>query len=91
MTYWTESLGRIELDIKMKDAHIGSHQGQCDADIAHLLTVPYIKKQLAKLNPELVAKCLKEFGAWDSEELANHEDNLSRLLWVACCDLVEGN
>ena len=47
MTYWTESLGRIELDIKMKDAHIGSHQGQCDADIAHLLTVPYIKKQLA--------------------------------------------
>jgi len=53
--------------------------------------VPYIKKQLAKLNPELVAKCLKELGAWNSEELANHEDNLSRLLWVACCDLVEGN
>ena len=52
--------------------------------------MPYIKKQLDKLSPELVAKCLKELGAWDAEELSNHEDNLSRLLWVACSDLVEG-
>jgi hypothetical protein len=90
MTYWTESLGRIEINIKMKDAHIGSHQGQCDDDINYLLTVPYIKKQLEKIRPELIAECLKELGAWDAEELSNHEDNLSRLLWVACGDLVEG-
>jgi hypothetical protein len=89
MTYWTESHGRIELNIKMKDAHIGSHQGQCDEDISYLLTVPYIKKQLEKIRPELIAECLKEYGAWDSQELSNHEDNLSRLLWIACGDLVE--
>lgn len=32
---------------------------------------------------------LKTFGAWDKAELANHDDNLERLLWCVCCDLKE--
>lgn len=30
---------------------------------------------------------LKGFGAWDESELANHEDNLARLLWLICGDI----
>lgn len=55
------------------------------------MTVPSIEKQLNKLDPSLVAKELKEYGAWDSVELSDHSANLSRLLWIACGDIKEGN
>ena len=87
--YWTESLGRIELKITKKQALSCSHPGQCDDDVAALRFVPAIRRQLDKLNPDLVADCLKEYGAWNIEELSNHDANLNRLLWVACCDISE--
>lgn len=89
--WWTESLGRIELQITRAQAHAGSHPGPCDRDIAELRRVPAIRRQLDKLAPPLVAECLREYGAWDDDELSDHDANLSRLLWVACGDIVEGN
>ena len=89
--WWTESLGRIELQITRRQAESCSHPGRCDDDVAALRKVPAIKRQLDKLDPKLVAKCLQEYGAWDDEELADHEQNLDRLLWCACCDIAEGN
>jgi hypothetical protein len=44
---------------------------------------------LKKLDSALVALCLKEYGAWDAAELSDHEANLTRLLWCACCDIAE--
>jgi hypothetical protein len=32
---------------------------------------------------------LKEYGAWDAEELADHEQNLQRILWLASGDITE--
>lgn len=32
---------------------------------------------------------LRGYGAWDDEELADHERNLGRLVWLAGCDLAE--
>ena len=89
--YWTESLGRIELRITKKQADSCSHPGQCDLDVEALMKTPSIARQLKKLDPALVATCLKEYGAWDEIELSNHNDNLTRLLWCACCDISEGN
>jgi hypothetical protein len=67
------------------------HPGQCDADVLALSREPKIARQLQKLDPKLVAECLKEYGAWDDEELADHQQNLQRLLWVAACDIAEEN
>lgn len=89
--FWTESLGRIELQITKKQALSCSHHGRCDDDVADLMKSPNIKRQLDKLNPELVALCLKEYGAWDDLELKDHQQNLARLLWCACCDISENN
>ena len=89
--YWTESLGRIELQITKKQALTCSHAGQCDDDVEALMKIPSIARQLKKLEPAIVADCLKEYGAWDEKELSNHNDNLMRLLWCACCDISEGN
>jgi len=89
--WWTSSSGKIELDIKLRDAHVGYHQGQCDGDIARLRTLPYIRRQLGKLDPTIVSEELREHGAWDDGERQNHNDNLTRLLWIACGDIVESN
>ena len=88
MRYSTSS-GSIELNITKTQARQGSHMGKCDADIADLCKVPAIKRQLDKLDPAVVAGELRDYGAWDEKELTDHEDNLGRLLWIACGDIIE--
>lgn len=87
--YYTSGSGRIELKLTKEQANIGCHQGQCDNDIAYLRTIPAIKRQLNKLDKDILANELKEFGAWDAEQLENHEENLNRILWIACGDIID--
>jgi hypothetical protein len=87
--WYTSSNGKIELQITKEQASIGYHQGQCDDGIAYLRTVPAIKRQLAKLDQVIVAMELNEYGAWESEQLVDCEENLNRILWIACGDIVE--
>ena len=87
--WFSTSCGRIELKITKRQAEQGSHQGQCDADIAALRQIPSIRRQLARLDPAAVVAELREYGAWDTTELADHDANLSRLLWCACGDINE--
>ena len=89
--YWNDSYGFIELNITKAQARAGHHQGQCDQDIADLRRVPSIKKQLDQLDPNRVREVLRDYGAWDDDELSDHDANLDRLLWIACGDIVEGN
>lgn len=86
---WSTGSGLIELTIAQDDASSGSHQGACDEDIEQLARFPYIAAQLEELDEELVAAELSEYGAWDDAELADHQQNLQRLLWLACCDIME--
>lgn len=87
--YWTDSYGLINLNITLADARSCSHSGQCDEDVAYLRTKPAFRRQIARLDPKRVADCLSEYGAWEPEELQDHDVNLSRLLWIACCDISE--
>lgn len=89
MEYFTTGSGRIELQINIDDAHTGYHIGQCDSDIDHLLTVDYIRAQLDAINPALLADELRGYGAWDADELENHEQNKARILWIACGDIAD--
>ena len=87
---WTSSSGNIELNLSADYAARGYHSGQCDLDIAALRILPAISRQLSALDRKIVRECLKEYGAWDSAELSDHNANLDRLLWIACGDIVEG-
>lgn len=89
--WYTSGSGRIELQLTKQQAATGSHQGQCDNDIAYLRQLPTIKRQLNKLDAGVLANELSEYGAWDDEELKNHEENLNRILWIACGDILDGN
>jgi hypothetical protein len=86
---WSDNHGYIELAIDSDDAATGCHSGSCDDDVATLRRKPYIAEQLAALSADVVANVLREYGAWTAEDLANHDDNLSRLLWIACGDIVD--
>ena len=88
MIYTTGS-GKIEIEITKKQAIKGYHSGQCDQDIAELRQIPAIKRQLAKIDKAVLINELMEYGAWDEEELQNHEENLGRILWLACAEIVE--
>lgn len=49
----------------------------------------WVKKLRFDADPEAARSYLKSFGAWDSDELADHGDNIERLFWSVCCDLKE--
>lgn len=87
--WFTTSSGRIELQLSLAHAFTGSHQGSCDDDIAFLRKLPYIKAQLDALDRAVLSAELKECGAWDETERADHDANLSRILWIACGDIAE--
>lgn len=54
-----------------------------------LMGQDYISEQLAKIDPDTLREELREYGAWDGDELADHDANLMRLVWVAACDVAE--
>lgn len=88
--YWfTTGSGRIELRMTMAQAQSASHPGPCDSDVMELSKVPAIAEQLNAIDPKLLASELREHGAWDEDELANHAENIQRLLWIAASDIVE--
>lgn len=89
--YWSTSSGRTELNITKRQAAGASHPGPCDADVLGLSQVPAIRRQLEHIEPELLAAELREYGAWDETELADHAQNLRRLLWLACGEIADGN
>ena len=89
--WFSTGSGKIELQMTLEQARSASHQGQCDNDARDLSKVPAIARQLAKIDPAILRDELREYGAWDENELADHDQNLQRLLWLAAGDIVDGN
>jgi len=87
--WYSSSSGLIELNLTKRQAESVSGSGRQDENVAALMRVPSVRKQLQRLNPATVAAELRETGGWDTDELQDHEANLSRLLWIAGNDIVE--
>lgn len=84
--YWA-SFNRFELRLPGQCVIDCSHSGQCDDDVE--AWIDRVRKQIAsddfpnKPTPELIREELREYGAWDDEELANDEQNFRRIVWLA--------
>ena len=87
--WFSTGSGRIELEMTVEQAASVSHSGPCDDDVVALSEVPEIKKQLDKIDTELLKNELSEYGAWDDTELSDHNQNIQRILWIAGCDIDE--
>lgn len=89
--WFSTGSGRIELAMTLEQARSVSHSGQCDADVDALMADPFIARQLEVITPETLRRELREYGAWNAEELANHPANLRRILWLAGGDIRDSN
>lgn len=89
--WWSTSSGKIELQIAFDDACAINKPGPADSAVLALSLEPYIAEQLDKIDPKLLADELDGWGAWDEAELADHGQNLQRILWLAACDVAEGS
>lgn len=83
------SSGTFSLCMSLEDAHDASHVGQCDEDVRALSERPDIAAQLAVIDADVLRAELSEYGAWDDEQLADHAQNLQRILWLAAGDIAE--
>lgn len=87
--YWTCGSGRIELTFHQEDITHVCHRGANDPYVEDVVRLPRVRDQLVKLDPELVRNTLREYGAWDDDELTDHVQNLHRLVWIALWDCKE--
>lgn len=78
---------RFTIQMTRKQAQSAAHQGACDQDIESLCCK--LERQLRKLSPADLAAELKEWGAWDETELADHEQNCRRIIWIAAGNILE--
>jgi hypothetical protein len=75
--------GQCELTLTPDDIDSIPQSGPADESIAELRKVPRIAAQLEKIDAATLASNLKDYGAWDETERADHDANLSRVLWLA--------
>jgi len=81
---------RFSLEITKEQASTGSHPGPCEGDVYALSLVPAIRRQFDKILPEDIAATLRGYGAWNEEDLEDHAENIQRILWIACGDIMDG-
>lgn len=86
-TLWNSTNYGNDLKLTRADANACSHSGPCDDDVDFVMTKPYVKKQLDKLDPEQLRKELYEYTDWD---VSDHKVNLQRWVWISAGDIIEG-
>lgn len=91
MTYtWFSSSGRFSLTFPtLEDAQYCAHQGDCLPEVQETVGLDWMASQLEKIDPDILRSELSEYGAWGSDELVNHADNLERIVWLAANDVAE--
>jgi hypothetical protein len=77
---------RFSLDLPDEAVADCSHSGACDEDVKFWQSrIP----RPAEITPEKLAAELKEYGAWDDEELADDAVNWNRIVWLAAGNIKE--
>ena len=80
---------RFEIEMTKRQAESVSHPGPCDNDVDILLQDKKIIRQLKNIPDDKLREELKEYGAWNDEELQDRKANEQRIIWIAGCDIIE--
>lgn len=90
--HWNTGNYGNELGITMEDVKACSKAGQNNYPaVLVALEKPYLAVQVARLDKDKLRLEMKEYGAWDSDELDDHDENITRWVWCCCCEISEGN
>lgn len=87
--WWASGCGRIELRVPQAVLDDVCHPGPNDAAVLVASQQADLRDQLENLNPLTVRSVLRDYGAWDEQELQDHKQNIQRLLWIAAWDLFD--
>ncbi len=63
--------------------------GANDIAVAEAMELDVIKDQLKDIDSDDLRKELSQYGAWDEEQLNDHDNNLQRLIWIAAWNIFE--
>jgi hypothetical protein len=66
-----------------------SRSGDNETSVNYYMSLPKYKKQLSKIDKEELINELTDYGAWDDDELQNHNNNLQRIFWLSCGNIVD--
>lgn len=85
--YW---ISELEAALRIDDWYrTCSAQGDCESVVSDFICDP-IFDALAQSTPhEYIRRELQEYGAWSAEDLADHEMNLTRFVWITACNMRE--
>lgn len=86
---YTVDYDHFSIDLEQDAIDAIARPGPNDADVAHVAGLDYVKAQTDKIPPETLRRHLTEYGAWDDAELADHVQNVRRLIWLAAWDAFE--
>jgi len=84
--YWA-TFNRFEIRLPGQCVLDCIHSGPCDSDVSRW--APKIREQVKAdafqrgPNPEAIRLELKEYAAWEPEELQDDDANFQRLVWIA--------
>ena len=81
---------KFTITMTKKQALSASHVGQCDEDVEELLRDASIRRQLAKISDADLKNTLREYGAWEDDQLLDRQVNERRIIWIAAGDISEG-
>ena len=83
---WFDERGNLLREIPKEAAEDCSHSGDCGADVES-----WVRELNFEVPRDLAIKWLRDFGAWDDEELAATSDSdlAERVFWLACGDINE--
>ena len=77
------------LNISKAVAEECSKSGNNEYSVNYYMNLPRYKKQLSKIDKEELKAELNDIGAWEDEDLENHNMNLQRIFWLACSDIID--
>ena len=72
-----------ELELDLRDC---GKSGDASQAVDYVISVYSITG-----DPTVCRGILSQYGAWEDDELLDHDTNLQRLVWLAGCDLEESN
>lgn len=82
-TAWATFNYGLEFELPLWVVDSCPQSGDCTNAIQEFLQDKEIASILDSLDPDLIARELREYGAWDETELQNHQENKERILWIA--------
>ena len=77
---------RFVIEMPEEAAMACSHTGDCSGGVT--FWAPRITRP-AECTAAALQSELKEYGAWNEEQLADDAANWERIVWVAACDIRE--